>query len=243
MREYRSRSKKDMMRFFPCSGSKRKLARCYPNPKHTIIVEPFAGSAGYSTVYFDRLVLLYDIDPVICGVWDYLIHVDNKEFMSLPLDLLTPLIGLPIEARNYLGLWASQGRLGTGAKNTVGRWAKSNVCSWGVQTRYKLGQQLDSIRHWSIEQLSFESVENHEATWFVDPPYHVSGRNYRYSSIDYGQLSEWVQSRLGQVIVCQQYGATWLPFTPLRQFRGGIEVILQRPELKRVRFITPDPLS
>ena len=53
-----------------------------------------------------------------------------------------------------------------------------------------------------------------KATWFVDPPYQEAGKHYRHgsSSINYERLAEWCVSRLGQVIVCEAYGADWLPF-------------------------------
>jgi hypothetical protein len=47
-------------------------------------VEPFAGAAGYSTRYPDRNVILVDRDPVITGVWRYLIQVSEREILSLP---------------------------------------------------------------------------------------------------------------------------------------------------------------
>ena len=69
------------------------------------------------------------------------------------------------------------------------------------------------------------------ATWFVDPPYQpqevpegsktVYPRGMGYArdcsadSIDYAELAEWCGTRPGQVIVCEQAGADWLPFEPL----------------------------
>ena len=34
--------------FFSYVGGKRGLIECYPRPKHDVIIEPFAGSAGYA---------------------------------------------------------------------------------------------------------------------------------------------------------------------------------------------------
>jgi hypothetical protein len=61
----------------------------------------------------------------------------------------------------------------------------------------------------------FESTPDTEATWFVDPPYAVAGKSYKVRFTDYPRLAEWCKGREGQVIVCENEGADWLPFTPL----------------------------
>ena len=55
------------------------------------------------------------------------------------------------------------------------------------------------------------------ATWFVDPPYQGAGKHYRFGSehIDFLALAGWCKSRPGQVIVCENKGAGWLPFREL----------------------------
>ena len=71
------------------------------------------------------------------------------------------------------------------------------------------------------------------ATWFIDPPYQNAGKHYRFGSsqLDYPALAAWCQTREGQVIVCEQGGATWLPFQVLsdvkttRAGQRSIEVI------------------
>lgn len=52
--------------------------------------------------------------------------------------------------------------------------------------------------------------------------------------MDFDALATWCRSRTGQVIVCEQQGATWLPFTPLAdalnsQGKIKTEVIWSRP--------------
>lgn len=59
--------------FFNFYGSKWRFARYYSPPEYARLVEPFAGSASYSLHYPERQVELYDVDPVIAGVWAYLI--------------------------------------------------------------------------------------------------------------------------------------------------------------------------
>ena len=65
------------------------------------------------------------------------------------------------------------------------------------------------------------------AVWIVpakgpndDPPYQTAGRAYRFHDLDYPALAEWCKSRTGQVIVCENAGAAWLPFEPFRTIKG-----------------------
>ena len=52
--------------FFSYFGSKYRMAKHYPEPLYDIIVEPFAGAAGYSLLYPHKNIILYDnYEPVI----------------------------------------------------------------------------------------------------------------------------------------------------------------------------------
>jgi site-specific DNA-adenine methylase len=75
---------KPLRPFFSYYGSKWSLGRHYPAPSHGTIVEPFAGSAGYALFHSDRRVLLVDSDPVVAGLWQYLIRASAAEIRSLP---------------------------------------------------------------------------------------------------------------------------------------------------------------
>ena len=46
------------------------------------------------------------------------------------------------------------------------------------------------------------------------------GDQYRCRDVDYEHLGDWCRSREGQVIVCEQQGADWLPFEALGNFKG-----------------------
>ena len=75
-----------MRPFFGFYGGKwRDTPKYYPAPDHDTIVEPFAGSAGYSVRYADRNVILGEKDAVIFGVWDYLIRVPAHEILWVRL--------------------------------------------------------------------------------------------------------------------------------------------------------------
>jgi hypothetical protein len=99
--------------------------------------------------------------------------------------------------------------------------------------RETIASQVASIRHWRIFNKSYEECPYiGEATWFIDPPYEKAGQHYRFGSkqIDYEALASWSRERRGQVIVCENKGATWLPFRKLadvkttRADRRSIEV-------------------
>lgn len=96
---------------FPFYGSKWRDAKRYPAPGDHV-VEPFAGSAGYSVFYEPSRVTLYDKDPIIVGVWDYLIRVSSAEVLSLPdLDVGQSVddFPLPQEAKWLIGFWLNRG--------------------------------------------------------------------------------------------------------------------------------------
>jgi hypothetical protein len=185
-------------------------------------VEPFAGSAAYATRYHDRRVLLVDLDPSICGVWRYLTRVRESELAALPLfregdthiDELGPLIP---EARLLIGFWMFTGS--SFPRDKRSSWAHTEEYAdrfWGPQVRDRLCRQVPFIRHWHVKEGSYQDIGNLRATWFVDPPYQKAGVAYTQSSsrIDFDQLSRWCRGRDGDVLVCENVGATWLPFRP-----------------------------
>lgn len=87
-----------------------------------------------------------------------------------------------------------------------------------------LAGQLESIRHWQVDQKSYEHVPiSRNATWFIDPPYVGAGKRYKYNNkgINYDHLARWCRSIEGQVIVCESTGAEWLPFQPHSDHTNG----------------------
>lgn len=211
--------------FFSFLGSKNGLAKHYPVPQYPTIIEPFAGSAGYSCRYYEKKVVLFDIDEKIVGIWRYLIKVDPVEILRLPLQFdHVDEIRAPQEAKWLIGFCL--GRTLTHPKNRPSYWMRSKMnvdgSAWSSIIRHRIAQQVRKIRHWQIRQYSYQDLENQEATWFVDPPYQKAGVIYKHGSkdIEFEALSDWCQSRKGQVIVCENLGAEWLPFKPLRTISG-----------------------
>src|SRR6478736_7033269 len=71
---------------FKWFGSKWQSAKRYPVPKHDIIVEPFAGGAGYSLNYCDRRVVLWEEDPNLVKLWKWLINsATDQDIMAIPI--------------------------------------------------------------------------------------------------------------------------------------------------------------
>ncbi|NPU64719.1 hypothetical protein HL667_06910 [Bradyrhizobium sp. 83012] len=210
--------------FFGYYGGKwRDALRHYPQPEYPQIIEPFAGSAGYALRYHDRNVTLCELDPVIAAVWGYLIRVKPREILAIP-DLKTDCtiddLKVCEEAKWLVGFWLN--RAAASPRRSPSKWMREGIrpgSFWGTRVRETIAQQVEAIRHWKIYHCSFEECPNSSAgaTWFVDPPYQVAGKHYRFGSdgIDYDFLARWCRTRTGQVIVCENAGASWLPFSDL----------------------------
>ncbi len=186
------------------------------------IVEPFAGAAGYATRYADRNVILIEKYHVIAEIWRYLIAVKASEIMSIPTgikcvdDLPT---WVPVPARSLIGWWLNNATVSPRKRLSSGRVrlaAKGlRLEGWTDAARHRVASQVDRIRHWKCIEGDYTDAPQCEATWFVDPPYNnKAGSLYVKNKIDSSALSMWCQSRQGQVIVCENEGAAWLPFVP-----------------------------
>lgn len=203
--------------FFKYFGAKWRIAPRYPTPTHDTIVEPFAGAAGYSHRYPDKQVVLVDAYEVVVGIWQYLTRVSPEEVLALPdvVETVDELVGVPQEARWLIGFWVNAGVSAPCKKPS--KWMKSGESPgayWGESARRRIAGQVELIRHWRVIHGSYRDAPDVEATWFVDPPYQVRGKDYPHADVDYEHLGRWCEERLGQVMVCENAGATWLPFEP-----------------------------
>lgn len=200
-------------------GSKSKIVHLYPPPKYGKIIEPFAGSARYSLKYFDRDVTLYDKYKVIVDLWKYLQQASCNDIMNLP-DIeqgkTVDDYNLSNEEKYLIGFCINGG-------SAQPKKSPKAFSTWDVRKRKDIASQLDKIRHWNVILGDYNDVQNDCATWFVDPPYKFGGEWYVCGNqkIDYDKLSEWCMSRAGQIIVCENTKASWLPFVPLKQMRGS----------------------
>jgi hypothetical protein len=213
-----------MRPLFPFYGSKWRDARRYPAPGD-LVIEPFAGSAGYSLWHAPAQVMLYDVDPIVVGVWEYLIAATPAELLALP-DLepgqSTDDLDLPQEARWLIGFWLNRGSAQPKKTQTAysQRTDRAQLV-WSQRARERLAVEVEGIRHWQVKQDSYEQAPQvADATYFVDPPYVVKGRHYRCNDVDHAALGAWVSNLPGRVIACENVGADWLPFQPLASIKS-----------------------
>lgn len=206
---------------FSYYGSKSLLAKHYPTPTHDKIIEPFAGAARYSLLHWEKEVTIVDAYDVVIRIWKWLQTCSPADIYSLPELKKGEFIrdfNISDEEKLFLGMMA--GIASTSPRNKVS--AFSAECN-GRKNRFKrIVEHLPKIKHWNIILGDYREIENTKATWFIDPPYQFGGQGYKHKKIDYASLSEWCESREGQVIVCENSKATWLPFEPLTEFRGAM---------------------
>jgi len=118
------------------------------------------------------------------------------------------------EAKSLIGFWFDNGL----TKPAVSRsnWARTPIKAasyWSETIKRRIATQVDRIRHWEIIEGIYEAAPNISAHWHIDPPYDNAARRlYRCSGIDRKSLAEWCRNRRGWVQVCENDGATWLPF-------------------------------
>lgn len=213
--------------FWRYYGGKFRAAPRYPKPEHGTIVEPFAGAAGYSMRYADRNVVLVEAYPVVAEMWRFLIAATKEEILRIPevenVDDLPSWV--PVGARALVGFSLNSAVvtpcnvLSAGRKNLtlMGR----RFEGWCPAQRERVANQVHLVKHWKIIEGDFSKAPNLRATWFVDPPYQEAGKYYPHQVADYSQLAGWCRRRRGQVIVCENVGATWLPFEPFASIKAG----------------------
>jgi len=164
-------------------------------------------------------VILYDINPIICEIWDYLINVKESEILRLPIGLAGEKIpsSLSIGAKRLIGFWSTKG---SSVPSNIYTNNDHKYYFWSEKVKHRIANQLQFIRHWKIFNDCYSNIPNRPATWYIDPPYQESGEHYKYSDIDYNHLGQWSRSRAGRIIVCEHNQADWLPFNTLSRSQG-----------------------
>jgi hypothetical protein len=208
---------------WPYYGSKTNLAKYYPLPRYSKIIEPFAGAAQYALRHFEHDVLIVDKWDVIVKIWKWLQQCSKDDVLKLPRlkegERVSSYAFDCEEAKLLMGFLA-------------GRWVeaprdKASARATTLRPHHidhslkRIAANLFKIKHLEIRLGSYEDLPNEEATWFIDPPYQVGGYAYKEHKIDYPSLAEWCKSRFGQSIVCENTEANWLPFLPMRAQRGS----------------------
>jgi len=211
-----------MRPFFAYYGAKYQMSARYLPPQSSVVIEPFAGSACFSTRHDVPVAILYDANPDIVTLWKFLIGAKPSDIDSIPtwFEHNEQVEALPDGARHLVWFRACRGRAEM-AKN-LSPWyfqfrGETNARVWGPMAKKRIIEQLPGIRHWQVRQGDFtQSPVIPGAHWFVDPPYNnAAGRKYKIKFDRYDELAEWCKTRPGVVQVCENVGATWLPFVPV----------------------------
>ena len=220
-----------MKPFFSYYGSKWLGAKHYGPPRRNLVIEPFAGSAGYSVYWDCENVRLYDASEDICHAWDWLINCSEDDIRNIPAPIRSneEYQALPNGPRQVV-FWKVK-YADTRIRNELVKWYLTYTTTgertgalkgnntwvfWDENHREKIIKQKPLIKNWTVENLHYKDIPLEEAHWHVDPPYQGKpGRAYVHSDIDYAHLAEWCRSLPGSVDVCENEGADWLPFESL----------------------------
>jgi hypothetical protein len=238
--------------FWRYYGGKWRAAPRYPRPEHDTIIEPFAGSAGYSLRYPDRKVILVDCYPVVAEIWRYLIAVSPSEILRIPtVDAVDDLPGwVPLGARYLVGFAMNDATTSPHRTLSAGcrrlRETGRALTGWYESRRSLVAAQVAAIKHWQVIEGDYTRAPDVRATWFIDPPYNnKAGSCYIHSEVDYAALADWCRARSGQVMVCENEGATWAPFESFATLRTCINGKVSREVLWSfgTRAKSPDQLS
>lgn len=215
--------------FWRYYGGKYRAALKYPKPLFDTIVEPCAGAAGYSTRHYHKNIILIDKNPTICEIWEFLINSSRDDILSIPLvETLEDLPSdLPLGARYLVGFSFNDATVAPSSRLSAGRKKLANMGrnfeGWNENRRLRIANQVHLIKHWVVVQGDYTVSPDIEATWFIDPPYNnKAGSCYPAKVVDYEHLGLWCRTRKGQVIVCENVGADWMPFQPFAKFKAGI---------------------
>ena len=223
-----------MNQFFRYYGAKYRMAKYFDRPRRDLVIEPFAGSAGYSTWWAPPRVRLYDLNEEIVRLWDWLINCSTDDIRALPdtVEHSSELYELGYAEGRFIYKWLVINSYKDGgmprnsnlalhkrqlALGETGKW-------WNPRIKNQIIAQKPLIAEWTIEQMSYERIPNVEAHWHIDPPYNSkAGSRYHHGSddIDFDHLADWCRTREGDVDVCEMEGADWLPFEPLVTHPGN----------------------
>lgn len=192
---------------FKWFGSKWSAAPHYPAPEHDTIIEPFAGSAGYSLRYSHKNICLAESNPHIHALWTWLINeATTDDILSIPVHIPegTDIRNMGLNKGQQLLLKTWQRTNNVGDCWTVSPWGNLPG-QWTVNTRARVSSEIHAIKHWNIYKCGIELMKSAQktASWFIDPPYLY---NYQYKSslvISYQELGELIQSLSGQLIACE----------------------------------------
>lgn len=210
-----------MRPFFSYYGAKYTVAGHVGPPRRDLVIEPFCGSAAYATRYAAARAALYDVNPDICELWDWLIHCSEADVRAIPdtFDDFTEISRLPRGASLLVRFWVSKGRAEPSGTLSPWYFQYRNMADcrvWGPAVKARIIVQKPRIAAWTCDNLSYAHIPLRDAHWHVDPPYNNSaGSRYPFSTIDYRHLAAWCRELPGTADIFENAGADWLPFRRL----------------------------
>ena len=204
---------------FKCFGSKWMSARSYPPPDGGQIVEPFAGSAGYSLRYAHLVErVLVREQGHLAELWRWLINeATEADVRAIPLD--TPpgtdirRLGLTLGQALLLKNWQRTNNVGDCW--TISPWG-NKPGQWTASTRARVAEEIALLKgKWGMTDTPWQVAGG---TFFIDPPYQYNYK-YRCEPPDYVGLGVQVLGLDADLViaceaVCQKTGAVpnYLPF-------------------------------
>lgn len=226
--------------FWRYYGGKWRSAPLYPQPRHRRIVELFAGSAGYALRYPACEVVLVELFAPLAEIWRFLIAAEPHEIEAIPL--VDAIVDLPAWVpaggralvRHCLGAGLARGINVASAGVRFNRERTDPSAGWSALQRARVAAQVPRIKHWRIIEGDYTAalpLLDRDTTSFWDPPYSSpAGAKYpcrpkgtpEVRAAWYTELGEHVRAAPGQVIACENEGATWLPFRRFGTFRRGM---------------------
>lgn len=214
-------------------GRKGRAAKSYEAPAYPIVVEPFAGSMAYSLVHRPQIAIGVEKDRQTYDLWHRLCSMTAEEIQDFPC----PEIG----ERTTDG-WVLQAGVSNSSVSAHSRKVNDFIrVTFEKQRRMALKHHEYASRSVVYLHGDYRDAPDIEATWFIDPPYERVKTGYRHGSaeIDYDELAKWCTTRKGQVIMCEGFDGSWLPFEHHGSRRGmpTFEQQGQRPIVEKVLVI------
>lgn len=210
-------------------GAKHRDAGRYQRPVHRLVVEPFAGAAGYSVHHLVHgdidAAILVEKDPRVVELWRRLLAMSPAEVLALEPpaegEWTTDFLWMAPAASNALARSKGYSFSARAAKYTPGMLRRIAKILPKVAGRI------------TVLEGDYTLAPDVAATWFIDPPYQSTGlhplsRGNGYApgcdadSLDFAALARWCHGRCGQLIVCEYEGADWLPFMPLVSGKNSV---------------------
>jgi hypothetical protein len=188
---------------FKWFGSKWSASKHYPPPLHDFVIEPYAGSAGYSLRHSDRQVSLYEANPLLQKLWQWIIEeAEPRDVLQIPLGLAvkTDISALDLSEGQKLLLKHWQRTNNVGNCWTVSPWGHLPG-QWTANTRARVAREIECVKHWKFEKPSYRKV----ATYFLDPPYQFN-YDYRLPVEDYSALASLATKEIpkgSQILFCE----------------------------------------